>query len=76
MSTAGSIKASVVAAEDDGFAPENGKPLRYRGERRADHPRRVLRRDDENTEHADRELRELRACQGHVERMEGRAIVR
>src|SRR5262249_43329414 len=41
--------------------PENREPLRHGAERGADHPGRVLPRDDQDAEHADRELGEVHA---------------
>src|SRR6478735_9007059 len=52
----------------DELRPEHGQPLRHRGEGRADRAGRVLRADQEDAQHGDRELRD-------VERVAARALV-
>ena len=68
ISTEGSISAKVTAAKTTALRPEHRQPLRHGRERRADHARRVLGGDHEHAEHADRELRDLRADESRVER--------
>lgn len=48
------------------LGPQHRQPARHRRQRRADHAGRVLPRRDQHAEHAQRELREVRAEQGQA----------
>ncbi len=58
----------------DDLRPQHRKPSRHGGERRADRAGRVLRADQQDAEHRDRELRDVDAGERDVERMPSRAI--
>jgi hypothetical protein len=61
---------------DQSLGPQDRQPLRHRGHRRADHPRRVLAGDDEDAEDSDRELRELDADKVDLEWVEVRLLLK
>ncbi len=64
------------ASEDERLRGEDGAPSRHGGERRADHPRGVLRGDHQDAEGSDRDLRKVDAVQTGERRVEAVELAR